>query len=306
MVTRTKKKKEKRKEITKKESQEKRNKILSNTFKVLLCIIIIIGISYIILRYVGNYGLVVKEESLVYENLPENFHGLKIVHFSDLHYGTTVDTKKLESIVNKINSINPDIIIFTGDLIDQFYSIKKEEIENITLLLNKLEAKLGKYAVEGNHDKKYFNTIIENTDFIYLENSYDLIYNEGYTPILITGIGSSILNNVDIDKAFNYFKDENNNKDIFTIAIMHEPDNIDLMLENYNIDLAFAGHSHNGQVRLPFTEALVKLNGSKKYYEEKYIINNTTLFISGGIGTSMYPFRLFNHPSINFIRLRTN
>jgi len=306
MVTRTEKNKEKRKEITKKEIKEKRNKILSNTFKVLLCIIIIIGISYIILRYVGNYGLVVKEESLVYENLPENFHGLKIVHFSDLHYGTTVDTKKLESIVNKINSINPDIIIFTGDLIDQFYSIKKEEIENITLLLNKLEAKLGKYAVEGNHDKKYFNTIIENTDFIYLENSYDLIYNEGYTPILITGIGSSILNNVDIDKAFNYFKDENNNKDIFTIAIMHEPDNIDLMLENYNIDLAFAGHSHNGQVRLPFTEALVKLNGSKKYYEEKYIINNTTLFISGGIGTSMYPFRLFNHPSINFIRLRTN
>ena len=171
MITRTEKNKSKRKEITKKENQEKRNKILGNTFKVLTCIIIVISVSYVILRYVGNYGLVVKEESLVYENLPENFHGLKIVQFSDLHYGTTVDTKKLESIVNKINSINPDIIIFTGDLIDQFYSIKKEEIEDITLLLNKLEAKLGKYTVEGNHDKKYFNTIIENTDFIYLENS---------------------------------------------------------------------------------------------------------------------------------------
>ncbi len=306
MVSRTEKNKSKRKEINKEENKEKRKKILNSTFKVLMCIAIIISIAYIILRYVGNYGLVVKEESLVYESLPENFHGLKIIQFSDLHYGTTVDTKKLESIVNKINSINPDIILFTGDLIDRTYPINNKEIEQVTELLNKLKAKLGKYATEGDHDKKYFNTIIKNTDFIYLENSYELIYKEGYTPILITGIGSSNLNNTDIDKAFSYFKEENSNKDIFTIAIMHEPDNIDLMLESYNVNLAFAGHSHNGQVRLPFTEALVKVTGAKKYYEEKHIINNTTLFISGGIGTSIYPFRLFNHPSINFIRLRTN
>jgi len=305
MISRTEKNKSKRKEINKQEKDKKRKIIITNCFKISIIVLTIVSIMYIILRYIGNYGLIVKEESITYEILPENFHGLKIIQFTDLHYGTTVNTKRLESIVNKINSINPDIILFTGDLVDKHYSLKNNEADEIKGLLNKLNATLGKYATEGNHDKKYFDTIMKDTDFIVLENSYDLIYNEGYTPILITGIGSSILNNVDIDKAFYYFKEENSDQDIFTIALMHEPDSIDEILENYKIDLAFAGHSHNGQVRLPFTEALVKLEGSKKYYEEKYVINNTTLYISGGIGTSIYPFRLFNHPSINFIRLRS-
>lgn len=305
MVSRTEKNESKRKEINRQDQKEKRTKIINSCTKVFIVLTIILSLSYIILRYIGNYGLIIKEESLVFENLPDNFHGLKIIHFSDLHYGTVVDTKKLKEIVNKINDIKPDIVMFTGDLVDRHYSPNKKEKDDITNLLNDINAKLGKYATEGNHDKNNFNDIIKNTDFILLENDYDLIYSEGFEPILITGIGSSTLNNIDIDKAFDYFKDENSNQEIFTISLMHEPDNIDEILENYKIDLSFAGHSHNGQVRLPFTEALVKVDGAKKYYEEKYIIDNTTLFISGGIGTSNYPFRLFNHPSINFIRLRS-
>ena len=302
MVSRTEKNKSKRKEINRQESKEKRTKIINSFTKVLIVLIVILSISYIILRYIGNYGLVIKEESLVFETLPDNFHGLKIIHFSDLHYGTVVDTKKLKEIVNKINDIKPDVVIFTGDLVDRHYTPSKKEKENIINLLNDINAKLGKYATEGNHD---FNDILKDTDFMVLENDYDLIYNEGFNPILITGIGSSTLNNIDIDKAFSYFKEENANQEIFTISLMHEPDNIDSILENYKIDLALAGHSHNGQVRIPFTEALVKVDGAKKYYEKKYTINNTTLLISGGIGTSNYPFRLFNHPSFNFIRLRS-
>jgi len=305
MINRKEKNKTKRNKIRKEENKEKRIKLVNSVTKVTIALLIILSIMYVILRYVGNYGLVVKEESLIFNNLPSEFHGLKIIQFTDLHYGTTVDTKRFGEIVEKINEIEPDIILFTGDLVDKHYRISDKEQQELSDLLNKLNAKLGKYATEGNHDKKFFNNIMKKTDFIILENNYDLIYNEGYEPILITGIGSSTLNNVDIDKAFGYFKEENSNKEIFTISLMHEPDNIDAILEKYSIDLAFAGHSHNGQVRLPFTEALVKIAGAKKYYEEKYIINNTTLFISGGIGTSNYPFRLFNHPSINFIRLRS-
>lgn len=305
MVSRTEKNKSKRKEIDKQEQKEKRIKIINSFIKVFTVLVIILSVSYIVLRYIGNYGLVVKEESLVFENIPDNFHGLKIIHFSDLHYGTVVNTKKLKKLVTKINDIRPDLVVFTGDLVDRHYSPSKKEIEDISNLLSDINAKLGKYATEGNHDKNNFNNIMKNTDFIILENDYDLIYSESFYPILITGIGSSTLNNVDIDKAFGYFKEENSNQDIFTISLMHEPDNIDTILESYKIDLSFAGHSHNGQVRLPFTKALVKVDGAKKYYEEKYIINDTTLFISGGIGTSNYPFRLFNHPSINFIRLRS-
>lgn len=304
MVSRIEKNKSQRKKIVKEEQKEKREKALNITFKVLIWLFIIFSISFIILRYIGNYGLIVKEEALVYPNLPENFHGIKIVQFTDLHYGTTIKTNELKKIVNKINETKPDLIVFTGDLIDKHYSITEKEKEEIKELLKQMNAKLGKYAVQGNHDKKHFNNIMKDTDFIVLDNSYDLIYNDNHIPILITGIGSSQLKNTNIDKAFNYFKEETSNQDIFVISLLHEPDSIDTILEKYEVDLALAGHSHNGQVRLPFTPALVKVLGAKKYYEAKYTIGDTNLFISGGIGTSNYPFRLFNHPSINLIRLR--
>lgn len=304
MVSRTEKNKSKRQKIVKEENKEKRNRIISASFKVVLVLAILIGCAFITLRYIGNAGIVVKEKSIVYSNLPSNFHGVKIVQFTDLHYGTTVDTNKLKALVKKINELEPDLIVFTGDLVDRHYAISKEEQQEVKTLLNEMKASLGKYAVEGNHDKNNFNNIMKDTDFIILDNNYDLIYNKDYTPILITGIGSSTLKNMDIDKAFQYFKEEGALQDIFVISLMHEPDNLDAILEQYKVDLALAGHSHNGQVRLPFAPALVKVDGAKKYYEKEYTVGDTKLLISGGIGTSNYPFRLFNHPSINFIRLR--
>lgn len=306
MLSRTEKNKDKRKKIDKEKNKEKRERRTKIIFKILLVLAIVLISMYITLRYIGNLGLFIKESAVINNKVTDSFHGIKIVQFTDLHYGTTVDTKRLEEIKNKINNLNPDIIVFTGDLVDRHYSITKKEAEEVKTLLTEMKATLGKYAVQGNHDKNNFDNIMKDTDFIVLDNSYDLIYKDDNNPILITGIGSSTLNNTDIDKAFYYFTDEASNKEIFTIAIMHEPDNIDEMLEKYNVDLAFAGHSHNGQIRLPFTPALVKVKGAKKYYEATYTINNTKLFISGGIGTSKYPFRLFNHPSINLIRIRNH
>ena len=83
------------------------------------------------------------------------------------------------------------------------------------------------------------------------------------------------------------------------------PDNSDYIIESFNPNLILAGHSHNGQVRLPFIGPLMKRIGSKKYIDSYYEINDTKLLISGGIGNTKYNMRLFNHPSINFIRLRT-
>ena len=83
---------------------------------------------------------------------------------------------------------------------------------------------------------------------------------------------------------------------------MHEPDFID-EIDYRKFDLVLAGHSHNGQVRLPFIGALVKPNYAKKYYDEYYKIKNTDLYISSGIGVSEVNFRLFNRPSFNLYRL---
>jgi len=301
MISRTEKNKKTHRQIQTIESIEKSRKILSVTVKVILILIAVLGISYFLLRYVGNYGIIVKEKVVYNEKIPDSFNGLKIIHFTDLHYGTTVKEKQISILLEKINNIQPDLIIFTGDLIDEHYKLNNEEKELIIKFLNSLDSKLGKYSAKGDEDAKNFDNIMKETDFIVLDNNNDLVYNESYNPILLVGIGSSISKNMDISKAFN--GSENNNNEMFTISIMHEPDNIDEMLKEYSVDLALAGHSLNGQIKLPFIR-FTSMLGANKYYEEEYNVGNTKLLISGGLGTVNLPFRLFNHPSFNFIRLK--
>lgn len=273
--------------------------VKTSGFKKFMIIIILLIVGLIFYsRFVATKGLEVKEYEITSNKIPKSYEGLKIIHFSDLHYGTTVYLKELEKLVKEINTFNPDIIFFTGDLIDKNYKVSNEEIDNITKLLNKIDANIVSYAVKGNHDyTDSYNKIMDNTNFKVLKNEQQLFYYNDITPLLIIGLEDELMGTVDIPKAFENF-DENN----YTILLTHEPDLYEKTKE-YKSDLVLAGHSHNGQVRIPFLGAVIKVAGAKKYYDEKYLINNTTMYISGGIGTSNYPFRLFNPPSFNFYRL---
>ena len=91
----------------------------------------------------------------------------------------------------------------------------------------------------------------------------------------------------------------------YKIIILHEPDYTDEII-SLNPNLILGGHSHNGQVNIPYLKKYFVPTGSKKYYDEHYLVNNTNLYISSGIGVSRYNFRLFNHPSINFYRINKN
>lgn len=274
-------------------------------FVTIFLIFIYIGLTIIWSRFISTGGLEVKEYKIINNKLPESYKGLKIVHLSDIHYGKTIDKRKLDKIVEKVNLINPDLVVFTGDLIDKDTEITDKIIKDLTVELKKIDAKYGKYTIKGNHDytSDSFIEIMENAEFNLLDNSNDLIYNNKNDSILILGLSSSIKTEIDYSSALSYFLSEGSNKDIFSIALMHEPDNIDDLLTNHSIDLAMAGHSHGGQIRLPFIGSATKTNGAIKYDNEYYKVNNTDLYISYGIGTTTYPFRLFNRPSINFYRI---
>lgn len=274
-------------------------------FIIILIILILLGCIIIWSRYVSTSGLIVNEKKVINSKLPESFKGLKVVHISDIHYGKTINKKQLSKVVDKINLINPDLVVFTGDLIDKDTEIKDKLIKDLADELKKINSKYGKYAVKGNHDytSDSFLEIIENSNFTLLDNSYDLIYNEKNDSILISGLSSNIKSEINYESALNYFNLEGSNKDIFSIVLMHEPDNVDELLKNRSIDLVMSGHSHGGQVRLPFIGPIIKINGAMKYPNEYYKVNNTDLYVSFGLGTSTYPFRLFNKPSINFYRI---
>ncbi|MDE5587250.1 MAG: metallophosphoesterase, partial [Bacilli bacterium] len=281
--------------------KRKLKKAISISIKVFLILFVIVFGSFYYMRFVGTSGLVVREYRVVNPNLPSSFHGLKVVHLSDFHYNSTFDERDLKVLVKKVNRLKPDIIVFTGDLTDKDSEISESDLKVLVEQFNKMEATLGMYAVRGNHDYETsnFDVVFTKTTFKILDNNYDLIYSKGTTPILLTGFGSNLKKDFDVEQAF-ALPDSNQ---YFTIAILHEPDAISNILESHNVNLALSGHSHNGQIRIPGIGAIYSVNGSKKYPNEHYKIGETELFVSGGLGTSGSKLRLFNRPSINFYRL---
>ena len=283
-------------EQLKENKKSKSKKIIKILFFIIFILIIILLYS----RFIGTKGLKVKEYKIVNENFTDNFYGLKIVHITDLHYGNTTNKSDLKKIVDKVNLIKPDIIVFTGDLLDK--ELNNEELEEFKSILNNMKSNIKKYAVNGNHDEN-FSEILKETGFTDLNNNYDSLYNSNNSVILFSGINTNDDINDAIKNINNFLSDEQNtNNIIYKIMLMHEPDKI-LDFDYNNYDLILAGHSHNGQITIPFIGSLYKPNGSKKYYKDYYELEGTKLYISGGIGTSTLKFRLFNKPSINLYRL---
>lgn len=270
-----------------------------------LIIFLLITITIIYARYGGTSGLITKEYKIESSLIGEDFDGLKVVHFSDLHYLRVTNNDKLKEIVDEINLINPDIVFFTGDLIDKDFTLTDKDKDDLINGLSSIKAKYGKYAVLGNHDYvkdiEIFKDIYSNSNFNLLQNSYDIIYSSNNDKLFIGGVDNYSYNEADINKVMEYFND---NSDIsYKIILVHEPDYIDNILTSYNVNLVLAGHSHNGQINIPYIKNFFLPYGSRKYYENYYKVDNTDLYISSGIGESSVNFRLFNKPSINFYRI---
>ena len=305
MLTRQERNEEMQKKIIKEENRETRKKIVIICFKLIIVMIILSITFYLYTTYVSSKIITVKEQRIINEKLPSNFDGLKIIQISDIHYGSTIFIKDIKKLIKLINERRPDLVVFTGDLVDKNYKLKSKEQENLITELKKINTTIGKYAVMGEEDSTQFNTIMKQSNFTVLNNSYDLIYKDNNNPILLIGINNS-KNNIDINNAYNYFEQPTHNSNIYTITLLHKPDSVDEILQKYQTDLFLAGHSHNGQVKTPYFGSIFKKEGAKKYNDEFYQINDAKLYISSGIGTNENGFRLFCRPSINFFRLSSN
>lgn len=306
MLTRSERNEEKQKEIIKEENREIRKKIVISCFKITIIIILLSITFYLYTTYISSKIIDVKEERIINEKLPTNFNGLKIIQISDIHYGSTIFIKDIKKLVELVNERTPDLVVFTGDLINKDYKLNSKEQEKLITELKKIKTTIGKYAIMGEEDSSEFNTIMNQSNFTILNNSYDLIYKDNNTPILLIGLNNS-KKNKDIDSAYEYFNQPTHNSNIYTITLLHKPDTVDEILEKYpTTDLFLAGHSHNGQINIPYIGGLVKKEGSQQYINEFYQINNSRLYISSGIGTNGNGFRLFCRPSINFFRLSSN
>lgn len=278
--------------------------------KKLLHIIVFIMILLIVVlfyaRFIGVTGLITHEIPIYDDNLDESYDGLKIVHFTDIHYTRVITNKRVKELVDEINRLKPDIVFFTGDLIDTDSTPNEKNKEKLINYLKEINSKYGKYAIIGNHDYDnhldLVDEIYEKSNFKLLQNEYDIIYNTNNDKIFIGGLDTVSFDLADIDETMKYF--DNNDNINYKIILVHEPDYADTIIDKYpDVNLILSGHSHAGQVRLPLIGGIMKNQNAKKYNNEYYKINNTRLYVSNGIGVSRYNFRLFNRPGINFYRL---
>ena len=276
--------------MNKQKKKEKRN--------IFIYLLFFIALLFLYGYYIEPNNLSIKEYKIENKDIPDSFDGLKIIHFSDVHYKSTVDTTYLKKIVKLINKQNPDLVIFTGDFLDKRFNYSAKEIDEAKNEINKIESTLGNFAVSGNHDmvnnpEGFKNIFSEN--FTILENEEKLIYYKETTPISLVGFSDALETKVNYD----ILEKENN---YFRFIMLHEPDEYEKIKE-YDFDIMFAGHSHNGQVRLPLIGTIYTPVGSKKYYQEYYKLDNREIFISNGIGTSGLDVRFLSTPSINLYRI---
>ena len=268
---------------------------------IVICFFIILSLI-LYTRFIGIKDINIKEINIINNNLPKSFYGYKIAHISDIHYNTTVFKEDLDKAINILNKSKPDIVVITGDILDKETNYKEKDKKDLIALLNKIECKY-KYAITGDHDNnKIFDEIIDKSGFKSLDNTYEIIYNGDYDPILIGGI-STRNDKLDINekiKNINLAIEEY--KTTYNILLIHEP-SLSEQISNENYQLILAGHTHNGQINIPGIKKLLTPVKDNKYTKIYYKLTESDLYISPGIGTSNIKGRFLNKPTINLYRL---
>lgn len=262
-------------------------------WKIIFGIVLFIIFIFVMMK-VNTLGLKENEYNVVNSKL-SSFYGFKIVHFSDLYYGKKINEKKLNKLVNMINESKPDIVIFTGDLVHNKVTVSEDISKTISNSLSKINSTYGKFYVKGDLDDSVSESILSNSNFKLLDDSYEILYSKDNKTMFIGGININHELSKDMVETLNL-----NNYD-YKILLSHYPDKIDNVLK-YNFDLVLSGHSLNGQFRLPGINGVIHFKNANKYVEPYYKIENTDFYISNGIGSKIN-LRLFNTPSFNLYRL---
>lgn len=291
------------------EKNLKERSMKSKIISKLLIFVLFLGLVYLYARYVGTTGLKVREYNIINENIPTSFDGFSIVHFSDLELGTTFEVEDVEGLVEEINSLSPDLVVFTGDIVAPKHSLSIEDQKVLESALSAIDPEIGKYSVRGDDDQytDVYNQVMAAAGFKDISNSYELVYYKGLTPIVLYGLDSLSAGVQDYQSTFSYPSKEEDTTYMATYRILlaHEPDTVE-KIGDYNVSLMLSGHSHNSEINIPYLKDFYNIKGAKNYYDSYYKVDGTDLYVSSGLGTSKFKVRLFDKPSISIFRLYAN
>jgi predicted MPP superfamily phosphohydrolase len=253
--------------------------------------------------YFQNNSIVTSEYTISSDKLPQNFNEYKIVQLSDLHSKSFgIDQSGL---VEKVEKLEPDSIVFTGDLIDSSRFDEKPSL----ILMEKLVHIAPVYYVTGNHEwwSGKFNPLEENLKNIgvqVMRNTAEEI-TIGTEKIQMIGIDDpanveeSDAARVKIEENITNAIEEIDEEEHYQILLSHRPEMFSLYSE-YGFDVVFSGHAHGGQFRIPFVGGFIAPDQGlfPKYTSGKYKADNTTMIVNRGLGNSIIPIRIFKMQKI--------
>lgn len=278
-----------------------RRNFIKNGIRTFFYTCVTTGFGYYYAKYIEPHLLSFTHHTLRSSLIPNNFHGVKITQFSDLHLGYYFSLQDLSKIVTKINETAPDIVCFTGDLIDDYQTYSDTPF--VSSILRNIHAPLGKFAIYGNHDHggygtEYYHQIMNDAGFTVLQNEEKRIRLLDHSEISIFGIDDMLLGKPEINRTLQHAQ-----QDVYTIVLVHEPD-IAPKIANFPINLQLSGHSHGGQVQLPFFGAIVTPALANNYIEGFYHIEELLLYVNRGLGRTRVPFRFMSRPEISSFTLQ--
>lgn len=274
-----------------------KKRIITCFLLLILSLILIIGYA----RFIEPNLLTVRTVDV---NTNMSIKPCKIVFFTDTHFGKYYDEHHVEKIVRKINEANADFVIFGGDLIDNYARDRENiDLDYLKNELGKIKANTGKFAVWGNHDYgggavRIYEDLIVSSGFEILKNESRILEEYG---LKLVGYDDYLMGYTDPS----LYKTDSG---LFQVIAAHEPI-VSQFIENETENFLLSGHTHGGQVSLPFLTAKFLPEGSgqfvKGFYTKKELDTTASvqMYTSSGIGMTRYPFRFLNIPEIVEVNL---
>jgi predicted MPP superfamily phosphohydrolase len=254
---------------------------------------------------IGPEWIEVVEIDLHLQTPHSRLHGTRIAHISDLHYSRTVSSAYLHRCVERINMLDVDVVVMTGDYIT--YDIRGRYREKVIALLGNIESRLGAYACLGNHDygvalsgRRRGNLLrrliqgMEASGITVLRNESTALDIDGH-PLWFVGLGDLNIGDFQPEKAFAEVP-----TDQVTIALIHNPRGVEHLGE-FAANAVVSGHTHGRKAR--FSVCLPGTNEERRFHSGLYEVEGTKLYVNRGLGR-VGRTRMKIRPEITIFTLR--
>jgi hypothetical protein len=252
-------------------------------------------------REVEPRWIEVKTVELLLPRLAPEFDGYRIVQFGDLHLDDWPDPARLARVIKTVNRQRPDLVAITGDLAS--HSARRLDAEGLVGNLKKLLARDGVVAVLGNHDyitgAPLIRRCLRDGGVTELTNAFLTLRRRG-VELHVAGVDDLMEGCCRLDLVLRDLPGRG-----ATILLAHEPDFADASAATGRFDLQLSGHSHGGQIRVPFLRRLALPPFSQRYIAGLHRVRGMALYTNRGLGTIHLRLRFLCRPEITVLTLRS-